>query len=520
MNAVTTSPTLRSATLLDEAQQILTAIGVRREAFTYDGPGRMDARSPVNGETIGSVREQSATEVERAIDEAHAAYLEWRHVPAPRRGEFVRLLGDRFRKAKNELGRLVSIEAGKITSEGLGEVQEAVDICDFAVGLSRQLYGLTIASERVEHRIMETWHPLGVSGVITAFNFPVGVWSWNAALTFVCGNSMVWKPSEKTPLTSLAVQTLIEQTIDEFGSDAPPALSRLLIGGRELGEKLVTDHRVPLVSATGSSAMGRNVGPLLAKRFARSILELGGNNAAIVAPSADQQLALRAIAFASLGTAGQRCTTLRRLFVHSSVYSTLVPRLKSVFASARVGNPLESGTLIGPLIDGAAYRWMAQALTEARNAGGQVAGGERMLVDEAPDAYYVRPALIEMPSQTGPMLRETFAPILYVMKYELLEDAIALNNQVSAGLSSAIFTMDVREAERFVAIGGSDCGVVNVNIGPSGAEIGGAFGGEKETGGGREAGSDAWKGYMRRATNTINYGRGLPLAQGVTFPVG
>lgn len=520
MNAVTTPSTLRSATLLDETRQLLTALGVRREAFAYDGPGRMDTRSPITGENIGSVREQSAAEVERAIDEADAAYLEWRHVPAPRRGEFVRLLSQRIRRSKSELGRLVSIEAGKITAEGVGEVQEAIDICDFAVGLSRQLYGLTIASERVEHRMMETWHPLGVCGVITAFNFPVGVWSWNAALTFVCGNSMVWKPSEKTPLTSLAIQTLIEQTIEEFGPDAPAGLSRLLLGGRELGEKLVADPRVPLVSATGSSAMGRNVGPVLAKRFARSILELGGNNAAIVAPSADQQLALRAIAFASLGTAGQRCTTLRRLFVHSSIYSTLVPRLKAVFASARVGNPLEAGTLIGPLIDGTAYRGMTQALTEARSAGGQVSGGERLLVDEAPNAYYVRPALIEMSAQAGPMLRETFAPILYVMKYEALEDAIALNNQVSAGLSSAIFTLDVREAERFVAIGGSDCGVVNVNIGPSGAEIGGAFGGEKETGGGREAGSDAWKGYMRRATNTINYGRGLPLAQGVTFPVG
>jgi aldehyde dehydrogenase (NAD+) len=507
------------ATLASEVDLLLESFGVDRGLYTDDGAGALHARSPVNGEIVGSVRQHSVAELAEAIAAAQAAFLKWRHVPAPRRGEFVRLLGQELRDCKAQLGRLVSIEAGKIVAEGLGEVQEMIDICDFAVGLSRQLYGLTLATERPEHRMMETWHPLGVCGVITAFNFPVAVWSWNAAIALVCGNSVVWKPSEKTPLTALAVQALTRRVMKQFGPDAPQGLSQLVIGGRELGEALVSDHRIPLVSATGSSAMGRHVGPVLAKRFARSILELGGNNAAIVSGSADLPLALRAIAFSSLGTAGQRCTTLRRLFVHSSVYDKLVPKLRNVFQSVAVGSPLEPATLVGPLIDAAAYRGFAQALQEAREVAGKVLGGERVLQERGSDAYYVRPALVEMSAQAGPMLRETFAPILYVMKYEDLDEAIALNNSVSAGLSSAIFTLDVREAERFVSVSGSDCGVVNVNIGPSGAEIGGAFGGEKETGGGREAGADAWRGYMRRATNTINYGRGLPLAQGVTFPV-
>lgn len=507
------------ATLASEVGHLLESFGVDRRLYADDGAGALRARSPVNGEIVGCVRQHSVGELTNAISAAQAAFLEWRHVPAPRRGEFVRLLAQELRDCRTQLGRLVSIEAGKTISEGLGEVQEMIDICDFAVGLSRQLYGLTLATERPEHRMMETWHPLGVCGVITAFNFPVAVWSWNAAIALVCGNSVVWKPSEKTPLTALAVQALMGRVTKQFGADAPQGLSQLVIGGRELGEALVSDHRIPLVSATGSSAMGRHVGPLLAKRFARSILELGGNNAAIVSGSADLSQALRAIAFASMGTAGQRCTTLRRLFVHSSVYDKLVPKLRSVFQSVAVGSPLESATLVGPLIDAAAYRGFTQALKDAREADGKVLGGERILQEQGSDAYYVRPALIEMSAQTGPMLRETFAPILYVMKYEDLDEAIALNNGVSAGLSSAIFTLDMREAERFVSVSGSDCGVVNVNIGPSGAEIGGAFGGEKETGGGREAGADAWRGYMRRATNTVNYGRGLPLAQGVTFPV-
>jgi L-aminoadipate-semialdehyde dehydrogenase len=515
MHAATRQPALK-----DEIDQLLASLGVERSQYSASGATALQARSPIDGSVIGSVPQHRAADVARMVSEAHAAYLRWRHVPAPRRGELVRLLGEHLRRAKPQLGRLISIEVGKSVSEGLGEVQETIDICDYAVGLSRQLHGFTIASERPDHRMMETWHPLGVCGVVTAFNFPLGVWSWNAALLFVCGNSMVWKPSEKTPLCSLAVQALTLQAMKEFGAEAPPGLSQLLIGAREVGEALVTNPAVPLISATGSSAMGHQVAPLLAQRFARSILELGGNNAAIVSDSADLQLAMRSIAFAAMGTTGQRCTSLRRLIVHSSVYDRLVPQLKRAFASVAIGNPLDPKTLLGPLIDERAYRGMTQALSEARAAGGKVSGGERILQQQWPDAFYVQPALVEMPQQTGPMLRETFAPILYVVRYERFEDALELHNRTSAGLSSSIFTLNMREAERFLTIGGSDCGVANVNIGPSGAEIGGAFGGEKDSGSGREAGSDAWKGYMRRTTNTVNYGTGLPLAQGVTFDVG
>jgi aldehyde dehydrogenase (NAD+) len=393
-----------------------------------------------------------------------------------------------------------------------------IDICDFAVGLSRQLYGRTIATERAEHRMMESWHPLGVCGVISAFNFPVAVWAWNAALALVCGDPVVWKPSEKTPLTALATQAVVERALRRFG-DAPAGLAGVLIGGREVGEALVDDARVAVVSATGSTAMGRAVGPRLAGRFARAILELGGNNAAIVAPSADLDLAMRAIAFAAMGTAGQRCTTLRRLFVHDRIYDGLLNRLSRVYASVKVGDPREPATLVGPLIDARAFAGMQAALAEARAAGGKIHGGERVDAMAGAEAYYVRPALCEMPAQAGPVPRETFAPILYVMRYAELDEAIRWHNAVGAGLSSSIFTLDMREAERFVASTGSDCGIANVNIGPSGAEIGGAFGGEKETGGGREAGSDAWKAYMRRATNTINFGAQLPLAQGVRFDI-
>jgi aldehyde dehydrogenase (NAD+) len=397
-----------------------------------------------------------------------------------------------------------------------------IDICDFAVGLSRQIYGLTIATERGEHRMMESWHPLGVTGIISAFNFPVAVWAWNAALALVCGNSIVWKPSEKTPLTALATQALLDRALVRFrqdGGTAPEGLSTVLLGRREIGEALVDHPKAALVSATGSTAMGRAVGPRLAGRFARAILELGGNNAAIVAPTADLDLTLRGIAFAAMGTAGQRCTTLRRLFVHESIYDAFVPRLKRAYASVTIGNPLEAGTLVGPLIDAAGHRNMQGSLEAAKAAGGIVHGGERVAVDGASEAYYVRPALVEMPAQTGPVAHETFAPILYVLKYRDLDTAIELHNAVAQGLSSSIFTNDLREAETFLSARGSDCGIANVNIGPSGAEIGGAFGGEKETGGGRESGSDAWKAYMRRATNTINYGRTLPLAQGVKFDV-
>jgi aldehyde dehydrogenase (NAD+) len=472
----------------------------------------------VTGEVIAQVHDTAPERVAATIDAAHAAFHAWRNVPAPRRGELVRLLGEELRAAKADLGRLVTLEAGKIVSEAEGEVQEMIDICDYAVGLSRQLFGLTLATERPEHRMVETWHPLGVTGVITAFNFPVAVWSWNACLAFVCGDPVVWKPSEKTPLTALAVQALFERAAARC-ADVPEGLSAVVIGGREVGEALVEHPKVPLVSATGSTAMGRAVAPKLAARFARALLELGGNNAAIVAPTADLDLALRGIAFAAMGTAGQRCTTLRRLLVHESLYDAFVPRLKAAYGSAPVGDPREVGTLVGPLIDRAAFDTMQKALSDARAAGGQVTGGEAVEVEGCPDARYVHPALVEMPEQAGVVCRETFAPILYVMRYSDLAEAIALNNDVPQGLSSSIFTNDLREAELFTSARGSDCGIANVNIGPSGAEIGGAFGGEKETGGGREAGSDSWKAYMRRATNTVNYGATLPLAQGVKFDV-
>jgi aldehyde dehydrogenase (NAD+) len=472
--------------------------------------------SPIDGATIAHVHDTSAEDCARTIDAAHAAFPAWRVTPAPRRGELVRLLGEELRAAKADLGLLVTLEAGKTLSEGLGEVQEMIDICDYAVGLSRQLFGLTIATERADHRMMETWQPLGVVGVISAFNFPVAVWSWNAALALVCGDPVVWKPSEKTPLTALAVQALFERAAARFG-DAPTGLSTVIIGGREVGEALVANEKVRLVSATGSTAMGRAVGPLLAKRFARALLELGGNNAAIVCPSADLDLTLRGAAFAAMGTAGQRCTTLRRLFVHDSVYDALLPRLKAAYAGVAIGDPRAADTLVGPLIDPASHQAMERALADAKAEGGTVHGGER--VAGLGDGIYVRPALVEMPGQSAVVLRETFAPILYVMRYADLDEAIALNNAAPQGLSSSIFTLDMREAERFCAPSGSDCGIANVNIGPSGAEIGGAFGGEKETGGGREAGSDSWRAYMRRATNTVNYGTSLPLAQGVKFDI-
>ncbi|MBO0144281.1 aldehyde dehydrogenase family protein [Agrobacterium sp. Ap1] len=511
--------TLAKLDLAAEVDKIFADLGVT--ADKYKG-GTLAVRSPISGTEIGRLPEVTAADAKKAIDAAHNAFLEWRLVPAPKRGELIRLLGEELRAGKAALGRLVSIEVGKVTSEGLGEVQEMIDICDFAVGLSRQLYGLTIATERSEHRMMETWHPLGVIGIISAFNFPVAVWSWNSALAIVCGNSTVWKPSEKTPLTALATQAIFDKALARYianGGTAPKNLSTLLIGGREIGEALVDHEKVPLVSATGSTRMGREVGPKLAQRFARSILELGGNNAAIVTPTADLDLTLRGVAFAAMGTAGQRCTTLRRLFVHDSVYDALVPRLAKAYQSVTIGSPLTEGNLVGPLIDKQAFDKMQAALQASKAAGGKVVGGERVLDAEATDAYYVRPAIVEMPNQTDTVKEETFAPILYVMKYSTFDEALALHNDVPQGLSSSIFTNDMREAETFVSARGSDCGIANVNIGPSGAEIGGAFGGEKETGGGRESGSDAWRAYMRRATNTLNYGRTLPLAQGVKFDI-
>ena len=502
--------------LADETDAILQRFGVARPLYQ---DGERIVRSPLTGEPIAHVRDATPAGINQAIETANRAFQTWRSVPAPRRGELVRLLGVELRAAKDQLGRLVTIEAGKIATEGRGEVQEMIDICDFAVGLSRQLYGLTIASERPAHRMMEQWHPLGPIGVITTFNFPIAVWSWNAALALVCGDPVLWKPSEKTPLTALAVQALLRRAARKFG-DAPEGLSAVLIGDRATGAMLIDDPRLPLVSATGSTAMGRSVAPRLAQRFARAILELGGNNAAIVCRSGDLELALRAIAFAAIGTAGQRCTTLRRLFVQNELYVPLLRRLQQVYLTARVGNPLnDDSILVGPLIDEAAFASMQTTLTELRASGATITGGKRCQADVYPAAYYVRPALVELTKQTGPVLRETFAPLLYVMPYTDFEEALALHNGVPQGLASSIFSNDVREVEQFLSAEGSDCGIVNVNIGPSGAEIGGAFGGEKETGGGREAGSDVWKSYMRRVTSTINFGRELPLAQGVRFHV-
>lgn len=499
-----------------EVDSLLETFGVPRERYRR---GSRAVHSPLTGEVIANVQDANAADADRALEQAKDAFLAWRLTAPPRRGELVRMLGEELRAAKPALGRLVTIEAGKILSEGLGEVQEMLDICDFALGLSRQLYGLTIASERPNHRMMEQWHPLGPVAVITSFNFPVAVWSWNAALALVCGCPVIWKPSQKTPLTALAVHALYERAAARFG-DAPDGLSALLIGGPEIGELLVDDIRLPLVSATGSTAMGRKIGPRLARRFARALLELGGNNASIVCPSADLDLALRAIAFAAIGTAGQRCTSLRRLFVHRGIYDALIAKLKQVYASVRIGNPLlQPDVLVGPLIDSAAFHKMEAALAEARAVGGEVFGGGRHELAGHPEAFYARPALVELPGQIGPALRETFAPILYVMPYSEFDDALAMHNAVPYGLSSSIFTADLREAELFLSAAGSDCGIANVNMGPSGAEIGGAFGGEKETGGGREAGSDSWKAYMRRLTSAINYGRELPLAQGVRFDI-
>ncbi|WP_425436389.1 L-piperidine-6-carboxylate dehydrogenase [Mycobacterium numidiamassiliense] len=484
-------------------------------ALGEPGGHGLPASTPITGEVLFTVEQATPEQADHTIALAAQAFSVWRKTPAPVRGALVARLGELLTAHKADLATLVTVEVGKITSEALGEVQEMIDICQFAVGLSRQLYGRTIASERPAHRLLETWHPLGVVGVITAFNFPVAVWAWNTAIALVCGDTVVWKPSELTPLTALACQALIERAAADVG--APPGVSGLVLGDRDLGERLVDDARIELLSATGSVRMGRQVGPRVAARFGRVLLELGGNNAAIVTPSADLDLAVRAIVFAAAGTAGQRCTSLRRLIVHRSVADEVAQRVAAACRQLPVGDPSTPGTLIGPLIHETAYRDMVGALEQARAEGGEVAGGDRQHPGAAdhPGAYYVAPAVVRMPTQTDIVAAETFAPILYVLTYDDLDEAIALNNDVPQGLSSAIFTNDLREAERFLAE--SDCGIANVNIGTSGAEIGGAFGGEKETGGGRESGSDAWKAYMRRSTNTVNYSNELPLAQGVEF---
>jgi aldehyde dehydrogenase (NAD+) len=497
----------------------ITRAVLQRFGVAWPQTGDTAARTPITGGVLGATASATVSDVDAAVERARGAFLSWRVVPAPRRGEVVRRLGQLLRDHKGDLAELVTIEAGKIPAEALGEVQEMIDMCDLAVGLSRQLSGATLASERPDHRMAEVWQPLGVCAVITSFNFPVAVWAWNAALALVCGDPVIWKPSEKTVLTALACHALLERAAGDCGL-LPGGLSQVLAGGPDIGATLVDHPGVALVSATGSTAMGRAVGPRVAARFGRCLLELGGNNAAIVTPSADLELAVRAIAFAAAGTAGQRCTTLRRLIVHASRHDEVVERLAGAYRTLPVGNPRQAGVLVGPLIDRRAFVAFRSALSEvAANDGEIIVGGEREpeLAAEAPDAFYVRPALAVMGSQTDLVLRETFAPLVYVLRYDEWDQAVAINNAARHGLSSSVFTNDLREAERFLSPSGSDCGIANVNIGPSGAEIGGAFGGEKETGGGREAGSDAWKAYMRRQTGTVNYGRDLPLAQGVEF---
>ena len=516
-----TKPT--ATTVKKVAAEIFPRLGLKAKnagVFAGDwfgaGPA-LEKRSPIDGEVLARVSTASPVDVERAIAAAQRAFLAWRDVPAPKRGEVVRRYAAALRAHQSDLGRLVSLETGKIVAEGEGEVQEMIDICDFAVGLSRQLHGLTIASERPGHRMMEQWHPLGVVGIISAFNFPVAVWAWNSALAAVCGDATVWKPSEKTPLTALACVKLAERVCRECGVD--PAIFSLVCGDAvAVGEPLIADKRIALVSATGSTRMGRRVGEVVAKRLGRTLLELGGNNAIIVTASADLKLALRGILFGAVGTAGQRCTTTRRLIVHEAVYTKLTRMLESAYAQVRIGNPLEPATLMGPLIDASAVEHYTQAIDAAKKHGGRVlVGGKRLTGAAHASGFYVTPAIVEAENAWSIVQHETFAPILYVMPYHAFDEALAWQNAVPQGLSSAIFTNDVREAELFVSARGSDCGIANVNLGTSGAEIGGAFGGEKETGGGRESGSDAWKNYMRRQTNTINYSRELPLAQGIAF---
>jgi aldehyde dehydrogenase (NAD+) len=474
--------------------------------------GSIDVLNPATGERIASVGQASAEEYEKAVDASVAAFEGWRMLPAPKRGEYVRQIGHSLRSHKETLGALVSLEMGKIRAEGDGEVQEMIDICDFAVGLSRQLYGLTMTSERPQHRMYEQWHPLGPVGVITAFNFPVAVWSWNAAIAAVCGDTILWKPSSETPLAAVAVTKICEEVMAGTGFEA---VFGLVVGrGSTVGDRMLTDQRLPLISATGSTKVGKRVAGAVADRFGRSILELGGNNAIIVMDDANLELAVRAVLFAAVGTAGQRCTSLRRLIVHEAVADKLVDRLVDAYKQVPIGDPLESGTLMGPLVTQQAIRDMMSALEKAQEQGGAIVTGGTVI--DRP-GNFVEPAIVRIPAEAEIVQEETFAPILYVIEASDLDEAIAIQNGVRQGLSSAIFTDSLRSAERFLSAVGSDCGIANVNIGTSGAEIGGAFGGEKETGGGREAGSDSWKLYMRRQTSTINWGDDLPLAQGISF---
>ena len=500
--------------LIGLALRSLQACGVDESLLSGD----QWSRSPITGDNLLPVSWAAAADVDRAVERAHEAFLAWRTTPAPARGALVKRLGELLRDHQDALADLVTIEVGKIRSEARGEVQEMVDICDFAVGLSRQLYGRTMPSERPGHRLMETWHPLGVVGVVTAFNFPVAVWSWNAAIALVCGDTVVWKPSELTPLTALACGALLDRAAAETG--APAHLNQVLLGDVTTSRPMVDNPAVALVSATGSVRMGRDVAERVAARLGQSLLELGGNNGAVVTPTADLDLATRGIVFGAAGTAGQRCTTLRRLIAHEDVVDDLLARVVEVYRGLRVGNPFDPSTLVGPLVNQSAYDALLAALTDVRASGGEVlVGGDRRLAEEAPDSFYVTPAVARLPGPADVVRRETFAPLLHVLTYRDLDEAIALHNAVPQGLASSIFTRDQEQAERFLAADGSDCGIVNINISTSGAEIGGAFGGQKETGGGRESGSDSWKAYMRRATNTVNYSGELPLAQGVEFPV-
>lgn len=500
---------------MTQFKSVLERCGFEPAEFTE---GSLTVRSPIDGSILGKLQETPAASMQAVIDRSHAAFLAWRMVPAPARGELVRLWGEELRTAKQDIGHIISMEVGKIVEEGLGEVQEGVDICEFALGLSRQLHGKTIVSERPGHRIMEQFHPLGPVAVITAFNFPSAVFAWNAALALVCGDPVIFKPSEKAPLSGLATFKALERAIAKFGDRAPDGLAQIVIGMTPLAETLVESPVIPLVSATGSTRMGRIVGPKVASRFGKRILELGGNNAMIVTPAADLDMAVRAVLFGAVGTAGQRCTSLRRLIVHRSVKEALLERIQRAYGNLRIGNPLTPGSLVGPLIDESAFNAMQNSIEVAQAEGGKLLrGGKRVLEKEYPKGFFVEPAIVDMPSQTEIVKHETFAPLLYLLTYDDLEEAIKLNNDVPQGLSSCIFSNSMQEVELFISQAGSDCGMANVNIGPNGAEIGGAFGGEKETGGDRESGSDAWKQYMRRTTNTINFSRELPLAQGINF---
>ncbi|TVR35938.1 MAG: aldehyde dehydrogenase family protein [Balneolaceae bacterium] len=505
-------------------KDFLSTLGIKKEnagtstgqKFLKTGSANMiTSYTPSNGSEIAGVYETTKKEYEEVIKASLNAFDEWRMTPAPLRGEIVRQIGLKLREYKEPLGKLVSYEMGKIYQEGLGEVQEMIDICDFAVGLSRQLYGLTMHSERPQHRMYEQWHPLGPVGVISAFNFPVAVYSWNAMIAAVCGDTVIWKGSEKTPLCGVAVQNIVAEVLKE--NDLPEGIFGLVTGGREVGEWMTSDDRVPLISATGSIPMGKKVAQVVGARLGKTILELGGNNAIIISKEADLEMTIRAVVFGAVGTAGQRCTSTRRLIIHEDVYDEMKDRLEDIYKSIKIGDPLDSSTLVGPLIDQDAVDMMQAALKKVKDEGGSVLCGGDVL--ENMEGHYVKPAICEVENHYEIVQDETFAPILYLIKYKTLDEAIAYHNGVRQGLSSSIFTLNMREAENFLSHRGSDCGIANVNIGTSGAEIGGAFGGEKETGGGRESGSDAWKAYMRRQTNTINWGDELPLAQGIEFDV-